>query len=112
MPVQDHIDILGRPFRWNVNQAKPEAVSVQVDRKGPIGIAVTISPHDGDGRSERLDCLENSRVANIAEMPNFVRIRGQRLEFRGQFIVGIGKDEDSHKPWWSAAPRAIAVFGD
>jgi hypothetical protein len=97
MPVQDHIDILGRPFRWNVDEAKPEAVSFQVDRKGPFENAVAISSHDGDGRSERLNCLENSRVADITEMPDLIRIRGQRLEFCGQSIVGIGKDEDSHE---------------
>jgi hypothetical protein len=95
--MENHIDILRRDIRRNVNQTKPHPVSLQVDREWPIEIAIAIAAYDCDRRPESLDRLENGRGAHIAEMPDFVRISRQRFDVRRQFVVRIGENEDSEQ---------------
>jgi hypothetical protein len=92
--MQDHINPDRRMSRWNVDEAKPDSVSFQVDREWPVEIAVAIPTHNGDRRPEGLDRLENCGRADVAEMPDLIRVRSYRLELRRQLIVGIGEDED------------------
>jgi hypothetical protein len=33
-------------------------------------------------------------------MPDFIRIRSQRINVGGQMIVGVGQDEDFHLARW------------
>jgi hypothetical protein len=93
--VKNDVDIFRRAFRWNVDEAKSHAVSFQIDYQRPFGIAVAISPHDRDGRPDILERFEKTRRADIAQMPDFIRARRQRIDVGGQMIVGVGQDKDA-----------------
>jgi hypothetical protein len=64
-------------------------------------LAVAIPAHDCDRRTKRLDRLQDSRVANIPEVPDFVRAGRERLDLRREFIVSVGEDEYLQRPWHS-----------
>src|SRR3954469_599757 len=95
--MQDHIDILRRTFRWNVDEVKAKPVSFQLDCNWPLESAVTVSSYDRDGRPERLDCLENGGRTNVTEMPDLIRVRGHGLEFGRKLIVGVGQDKNAKR---------------
>ena len=96
VPVQDHVHVFWRAFRRNVDELKTHAVPFQVNCQRPIEIAVAIAADDGDGRPKCLDCLKNGRRANVAEMPDLIRVGRERLDVRRQFIVSVGENEDFH----------------
>jgi len=107
--VEDDVDIFRRIIWRDVNQSKPNSVSLHVHGERPIEITVAISAHDRDRRAERLDRLKNARGANIAEMPDFVSISRQGLEIRWQFVVRISQDENFHLAGWIARSAGDAI---
>ena len=78
-----------------MDEAKPDSVSLQVNEQGPIEIAVAISPDDRHGRPKILDSLKNVRRADVAEMPDLIRLNRERFQINRQFIVGVGQDENA-----------------
>jgi len=80
-----------------VDQTKPDSVSLQVDGQGPIEMAVAISPDDRYGRPEIFDNLKNPRRADVAEMPDLIRLDCERFQIRRQFIVSVGQDENAKR---------------
>ena len=95
VPVQENIDILRRAIRRNVLQAEFQPVSHKIDNQRPLEIAVTVSAHNRDERSDRLQFIKDRFRANIAEMPNFIRIPGHFLHIFRQPIVRVGENEDA-----------------
>ena len=76
---------------------EPHAVSFQVRCDRPLGVTVAIATDQGHGRSETLDCLENCRCANITEVPDLIGAGRERFQIRGQFVMGVGHDEDAER---------------
>jgi hypothetical protein len=97
VPVQNHVDIIRRVIRWNVNQPKPNSVPLQVDHERPVKIAVAISAHDRHWWAERLDRLQSSRGADIPKMPDFIRAGRESLKIRRHFVMCVGQDEDTKR---------------
>ena len=62
--------------RRHVLQAKLQPASYKIDNQRPFVIAVAISSHDSDSRPNRAELVDNGLHANIAKMPDFVRIGG------------------------------------
>lgn len=87
--VQNDVDIFRDVIRRNVHEPTPDPVPFQINRERPVEIAVAISAHDRDRRPERLDRLQDSRVANIAQMPDFIHAGGKRLDLGRQFVVRV-----------------------
>lgn len=92
--VQDDIDILRKAVWRNMNETEPNAVSFQIDGERPLEIAVAISTNHSHWRTERLQGLQDARRANIAQVPDLVGARSERLDFGGQLIVGIGENKN------------------
>lgn len=95
--VQNHIDIFRRTFRWNVHEAKANASTRKIDNERPVGIAVAISAHHCHRQPNGAQFIQNPFRANIAEMPNFIRLSRQDRDFFWQTIVCIGQNKN---PQW------------
>ena len=50
--------------------------SLKIDDQWPFIIAVAIPSHDSHLRPDRAELIENGLRANVAQMPDFVRIGG------------------------------------
>jgi len=104
MAMQNNIDILGRPRRWNM--LEPEALFTpnKIDHQRPIKIAVAISPHDGDMCGNGTQFIQNSLRANISQMPNLIRAGSKIDEGYRYFVVRISKNEyPEHFRWNNGA---------
>ena len=93
--MQENIDIIRRMIRRNVLQAKFQPASRKVDNQRPLEIAIAISAHNGDARSDRPQLIKNRFRANIAKMPNFVSVLGHFLHALRQTIVRVGENKDA-----------------
>lgn len=72
--VQENIDAIWWLLGWNVLKAKFQSTARKIDDQGPVKIAVTVSPHKHDARSDGPQLIENRFRANVAQMPDFVAI--------------------------------------
>lgn len=93
--VQEHVDILRRLVRRDVNEPKTKAVALQVDEQRPLGIAVAIAAHKRERWPDIFQPNDDARRADIAQMPDLVRPFGQLFQILGQVVVGVGQDENA-----------------
>lgn len=96
MTVQDNIDIFPRKrsgLRRNMHKAKANASAHKIDNERPIRIAVAISAHHCHRRTNPAKIIQDAFRANIAEMPNLIRVSSQDQDFLGQTIVCIGQNK-------------------
>ena len=93
MTMQNNINFLGRPLRRKVPEPETFLAADKIDNQRPIKIAVAISAHDGDARSNGTQLIQNSLRANIAQMPNLVRARSKIDNGWRQFVMRIGENE-------------------
>ena len=79
--VQHNIDIVRRSLRRNVLQTKLLSAAGKIDNQRPLVIAVAISAHNRHRRTNRAQLIQNAFRANIAEMPNLIRVLRQDRQF-------------------------------
>ncbi len=96
MTMQNNIDIIGRNIRWNVLQPKFQSAADKIDNQRPLEIAVAIPAHDRDRRTNCAQFIQNSFRANIAQVPNFVRIFRQDRQLLRKLVVRVGQNKDRH----------------
>jgi len=97
MTMQDNIDIFPRKrsgLRRNVHKAKANASAPKIDSEWPVTIAVAISAHHYHRQPDSTQFIQNPFRANIAEMPNLIRVSRQDQDFLGQTIVCIGQNKN------------------
>ncbi len=104
MPVQEDVDIIWRTIRRNVLQAEFQPTSLKVENQRPLGIAVAISAHNRDARSDRPQFVENRFRANIAKMPDLIGVLGRLLHALRQTIVRVR--ENKHALFFGSSVRS------
>ena len=95
MTMQDNIDIIGRDIRWNMFQPKSQTLSRKIDNQRPLGITVAISAHDHDRGTDGAQFIQNDFRANIAQMPNLVRIARKIDNLLRQLVMRVGENKNS-----------------
>jgi hypothetical protein len=93
VPVQENIDVIRRMIRRNVLQAEFQPTSLKVENQRPLGIAVAISAHNRDARSNRKQFVENRFRANIAKMPDLISVLRHLRHALRQTIVRVGENK-------------------
>jgi hypothetical protein len=93
--VQENIDIIWQSIGRNVLQTEFQPVSHTIDNQRPLEIAVAISAHKRNARSDRPQFIKNRFRANITKMPDFIGILGHFDHIIRQTIVRVRKDEDA-----------------
>ena len=95
MTMQDHIDVLRRPFRRNMLQPESHSSAHQVDNERPLRVVVTIPAHHRDLWTNRTQFIENRLRADVAEMPDFISPGGEGTDIVRQPIVRVGQDKNA-----------------
>src|SRR3569833_891385 len=94
--VQDHI----RLPRWtrgrNVNEMKTNSVAFEVEGQWPTP-TVVVAEYDVQRRPELLELHQCRRIANIAEVPNFIRVFQSFGQARWKAIGCVRDDGDPHE---------------
>jgi hypothetical protein len=88
--MQNNVHVVGRLPRRDVDKAKANAAAFQIANQGPLDIAVTIPADNDDRRAECLDLFQDSWIAYVTQMPDFVRVGRERFQSCRQFVVRIG----------------------
>ena len=96
MGVQENIYIIRRMIGWNVLQSEFQTASQKINDKRPLKIAVTISTHERNTRSDRPQLIKNRFRANIAKMPNFISVSGHLRHALRQTNMRVR--ENKHAP--------------
>ena len=96
MTMQNNIDIVRRNFRRNVNQSKFQSFACQIDNLRPVFVPIAIPAHNRERRADRLQIERDRRLANIAEVPDLVRIARKIDNLLRQFVMGVREYEHAH----------------
>jgi len=96
MTMQDNIDITRRNFRRNVHQPKLQTLARKIDNQRPVVIPIAIPAHNRERRTDRPQIERDRRLANIAEVPDLVRIARKIDNLLRQFVMGVREYEHAH----------------
>jgi len=97
--VQDNTGVIPRKRSglWrDVLQPKFQSAADKIDNQRPLIIAVAISAHDRDWRTNRAQLVENSFRAKITKVPDLIRAFRQRFNHRRKFVMCVSKNENFH----------------
>ena len=95
MAVQENINIIPRSIRRDVLQAEFQPTSRKVENQRPLEIAVAVSAHNDNRRSDRVQLIKNRFRANVAKMPDLIRVFDHLSYAVWETIVRVGENEDT-----------------
>ncbi len=72
--MQEDVHLLWRPVRRNMHKPEPQCAPDDVLRERPLQMAVAISADHEHGRTDSAQGFEEIRRANVAEVPDFIRV--------------------------------------
>jgi hypothetical protein len=93
--MQNNINIIGRHIWPNMFQPKSQTLSLKVDNQRPLGIAVAVSAHDHDWRTDRPQLVQNDFRAHISQMPDLVRVARKIDNFLRQLVMSVRNNKYS-----------------
>jgi len=96
MTMQDNVDITRGNFRRNVHQPKLQTLARKIDNQRPVVIPIAIPAHNRERRTDRLEIERDRRLANIAEVPDLVRIARKIENLLRQLVMGVSQNENLH----------------
>ena len=73
-----------------------EACDLEIKHQRPGEMAVAIPSHHTHGRPELPDFRQDVRLADIAEMPDFIRLGDRLAHMRRKPIVRVGNNSNAH----------------
>ena len=89
MSMEDYINVIWQVVRRYVLQAKLQSASHKIDNQWPFEVAVTISSHNRNWRTNHAKLVENGLCTNIAQMPDFVCIFSDFFNRVRQTVVRV-----------------------
>jgi len=95
MTMQNNIDIIGRNIRWNMLEPKLQPVALKIDNQRPVFVPIAISAHDCERPADRAQIIRDRRLANVAQMPDLIRVARNIGNFLRQLVMCIGYDQDA-----------------
>ena len=96
MTMQNNIDIVRHHIGRNVDQPKLQPFADKIENQRPIFVPIAIPAHN---RERRTDCFEierDCRFANVAQMPDLVRIARKIDNLLRQFVMRVRQNKDRH----------------
>ena len=96
MTMQNNVDIVRRNIRRNMLQTKLQVFAREVDNQRPIRVPIAIPAHDRERRTDRLKVIGDRRLADIAKVPDFIRLMGKIDDHLWQLVVSVGQNENFH----------------
>src|SRR4029077_4061834 len=96
MTMQNNIDIIGRKIWRNMLQPEFQSAASKIDNQRPLGIAVAISAHNRNRRSDRAQFVQNDLRANISQVPDLIRLTRKINNFLRQLVMSVRQNKDRH----------------
>lgn len=96
MTMQDNIDIVRRNFRRNMHEPELQALALKIDHERPVFIPIAIPANNGERRANRFQVERDRRLANIAKVPDLVRLAGKIDNLLRQFVMRVRQHEYLH----------------
>ena len=96
MTMQNNIDITRRRLWRNMLQAKSQSVARKIDNQRPLGIAVAVPARNRDRRTGRTQFIQNYFRANIAQMPNLIRVARKIDNLLRQLVMRVRENKNSN----------------
>ena len=93
--MQNDIDIIGRNIRRNMLQPKFQSITLKIDNEGPFRIPIAIPAHHSDSRADCAQVIQDRWLADVAQMPDLVRIRREIENFVRQLVMRVGENKNS-----------------
>ena len=93
--MQNNIDIIGRNIRRNMLQPKFQSITLKIDNEGPFRIPIAIPAHHSDLRADCAQVIQDRWLADVAQMPDLVRIRREIENFLRQLVMRVGENKNS-----------------
>jgi|SRR5262249_23486652 len=103
MAVQENVDVIRRSIRRNMLQAELQSISLEIENQRPLEIAVAISAHNRNARSDRPELIKNRFGANIPKMPDLISTLGHLRHTLRQTIVRIGENKNAYTSFHNSA---------
>ncbi|MEY2556338.1 MAG: hypothetical protein QOF93_1482 [Verrucomicrobiota bacterium] len=94
MTMQNNINIIRRNIWRNMFQPKSQALALKIDNQRPLGIAVAISAHNRDRRADGAQFIQNYFRANIAQVPDLIRVARKIDNFLRQLVMSVRDNEN------------------
>jgi len=95
MTMQNNIDIIGRNIRRNMLQPKFQSITLKIDNQGPFRIPIAIPAHHSHSRADCAQVTQDRWLADVAQMPDLVRIRREIENFLRQLVMRVGENKNS-----------------
>lgn len=96
MTMQHNIDIVGRNFGRNMDQPKLQPLAPKIDLQRPVLIPIAIPAHHCERRTDRFQIERDRRLANIAQMPDLIRLARKIDNLLRQFVMRVGQNKNLH----------------
>lgn len=78
-----------------MHQSKLQTLAGKIDNQRPVVIPIAISAHNGECRTDRPEIIGNRRLADIAQMPDLVRIARKLDNLLRQFVMSVRNDQNA-----------------
>ena len=96
MTMQDHIDIIRRGIRRNMHEPKPQSAALKIDNERPVGVPIAVPPHHGERRTDRFEIKGDRRLANVPQVPDFIRLMRKIDNLVRQFVMRVREHKNLH----------------
>jgi len=97
MTMQNNIDMVRWNIRRNVHEPELQAFTGEIDNQWPVRVPVAVAPDNGQWGTDNSQIIRDRRFADIAQMPNLVRLVGKIDNLWRQFVVSVSDNEDFHR---------------
>ena len=94
MTMQNNIDIFRRNIRRNMLQTKLQTAADKIDNQRPFKIAVAISAHERDSRTDSAKFIQNPFCTNVSKVPDLICILRHLADVFRQTIMRISQNKN------------------
>ena len=93
--MQHNIDIIRRIFRRDMHEPKLQPFSFKIDNQRPVLVPIAIPANDCQRRTDCLQIERDCRLANVAQMPDLIRL-ARKIENRlRQFVMRVRDNQNA-----------------
>jgi len=89
MPVKHQVCALYTTGRRDVHQVCSQTLSFEGADERPFEVGIAVAAYDGHSRPNCTDFVQNERMANVSEMPDFIGIGDQTAQIRRNSVVSV-----------------------
>ena len=94
VPVQHNIDVSRRLRRRNMLKTEFQSTADKIDNQRPFKVAVAISAHERDSRTDSAKVIQNPFSTNVSKVPDLICILRHLADVFRQTIMRISQNKN------------------